>query len=105
MQFYEPSDGVIAVDNHNLQGYSKSSYMSQIAVVFQDGGILNGSILDNIRYGRTSDSEPETRLDLAIRTRRTKSARRPPSWRNAARSSTRSRTATTQLSASTRQST
>ncbi|RHY27224.1 hypothetical protein DYB32_006927, partial [Aphanomyces invadans] len=34
MQFYEPSDGVIAVDNHNLQGYSKSSYMSQIAVVF-----------------------------------------------------------------------
>ncbi|ETV86089.1 hypothetical protein, variant 2 [Aphanomyces astaci] len=50
MQFYEPSDGVIAVDDHNLHAYSKSSYMGQIAVVFQDGGILNGSILDNIRY-------------------------------------------------------
>ncbi|ETW07771.1 hypothetical protein, variant [Aphanomyces invadans] len=59
MQFYEPSDGVIAVDNHNLQGYSKSSYMSQIAVVFQDGGILNGSILDNIRFGNSNATDEE----------------------------------------------
>ncbi|RHY90779.1 hypothetical protein DYB35_012771, partial [Aphanomyces astaci] len=67
MQFYEPSDGVIAVDDHNLHAYSKSSYMGQIAVVFQDGGILNGSILDNIRFGNAlaTDDECKHAAELA----------------------------------------
>ncbi|RHZ13091.1 hypothetical protein DYB37_010543 [Aphanomyces astaci] len=33
----------------DVKMYSKASYMHQTAVVFQNGGILNGTILDNIR--------------------------------------------------------
>ncbi|KDO20110.1 hypothetical protein SPRG_14590 [Saprolegnia parasitica CBS 223.65] len=52
MQFYTPSEGTICVDGLSIASYSKASFSNQTAVVFQDGGILNGSILDNIAYGR-----------------------------------------------------
>ncbi|CAK4112223.1 unnamed protein product [Aphanomyces euteiches] len=59
MQFYDPTEGVIALDNNKLAEFSKSSFMSQIAVVFQDGGILNGSILENIRFGNINATDAE----------------------------------------------
>ncbi|OQR90406.1 ATP-binding Cassette (ABC) Superfamily [Achlya hypogyna] len=51
MQFYSPTAGTVCVDNVDTAGYSKASFSEQMAVVFQDGGILNGTILENIMYG------------------------------------------------------
>ncbi|KAF0685605.1 Aste57867_22534 [Aphanomyces stellatus] len=51
MQFNTITDGAIEIDGVDIKTYSKQSVMGQIAVVFQDGGILNGTVLDNIRYG------------------------------------------------------
>ncbi|KAF0691741.1 hypothetical protein As57867_017030, partial [Aphanomyces stellatus] len=67
MQFYEPTDGVISVDNNDLLKYSRSSYLAQTSVVFQDGGILNGTILDNIRLGneKATDAECMEAAELA----------------------------------------
>ncbi|KAF0752991.1 hypothetical protein AaE_005844 [Aphanomyces astaci] len=59
MQFNNITSGTIAIDNVDIQAYSKESVMAQIAVVFQDGGILNGSVLDNIRYGNENASTDE----------------------------------------------
>ncbi|EQC32777.1 hypothetical protein, variant [Saprolegnia diclina VS20] len=52
MQFYPISAGTLRLDSYDTQHYSKASLADQTAVVFQDGGVLNGSILDNIAYGR-----------------------------------------------------
>ena len=50
MQFYPISAGALRLDSYDTQHYSKASLADQTAVVFQDGGVLNGSILDNIAY-------------------------------------------------------
>ncbi|EQC37766.1 hypothetical protein SDRG_04793 [Saprolegnia diclina VS20] len=52
LQVYPLSAGSILWDASPIANYSQASLLSQVAVVFQDGGILNGTILDNIRYGR-----------------------------------------------------
>lgn len=66
MQFQEADGGCIRLDGHDILNFSKKSFMNQTAVVFQDGGILNGTIYDNIRYGNThasnADCEEAARL-------------------------------------------
>ncbi|KAG2517365.1 hypothetical protein JM16_007434 [Phytophthora kernoviae] len=59
MQFQDADGGCIRLDNHDIFNFSKKSFMDQTAVVFQDGGILNGSIYDNIRYGCISASNAD----------------------------------------------
>ncbi|OQR91283.1 ATP-binding Cassette (ABC) Superfamily [Thraustotheca clavata] len=59
MQFYQPSDGKIMMDGNDVQNHSKKSYMNQVAVVFQDGGILNGTILENIQFGNIGATKEE----------------------------------------------
>lgn len=66
MQFQEADGGCIRLDGHDIFNFSKKSFMDQTAVVFQDGGILNGTIYDNIRYGNggasNADCEEAARL-------------------------------------------
>ncbi|KDO35441.1 hypothetical protein SPRG_00289 [Saprolegnia parasitica CBS 223.65] len=59
MQFYAPSDGAITMDDADVAAHSKKSYMAQVAVVFQDGGILNGTILENIEFGNIGATKEE----------------------------------------------
>ncbi|CAK4072393.1 unnamed protein product [Aphanomyces euteiches] len=59
MQFNNITDGAIAIDGVDIKNYSKQSVMAQIAVVFQDGGILNGTVLDNIRFGNLHATDEE----------------------------------------------
>ncbi|CAI5711115.1 unnamed protein product [Hyaloperonospora brassicae] len=59
MQFQEADGGCIRLDGHDIFNFSKKSFMDQTAVVFQDGGILNGTIYDNIRYGNTNASNAD----------------------------------------------
>lgn len=66
MQFQEADGGCIRLDGHDIFNFSKKSFMDQMAVVFQDGGILNGTIYDNLRYGNVNatnaDCEEAARL-------------------------------------------
>ncbi|ETK90931.1 hypothetical protein F441_05550 [Phytophthora nicotianae CJ01A1] len=59
MQFQDADGGCIRLDGHDIFNFSKKSFMDQTAVVFQDGGILNGTIYDNIRYGNISASNAD----------------------------------------------
>lgn len=59
MQFQDADGGCIRLDGHDIFNFSKKSFMDQTAVVFQDGGILNGSIYDNIRYGNVNASNAD----------------------------------------------
>ena len=56
---YDPSDGRITVDGVDIRSVSLNSLRRQIAVVFQDPGLLYRSIADNIRLGKPQASQSE----------------------------------------------
>lgn len=47
-----PDSGIIAVDGHDVTDVTINSLRHNIAVVFQDAGLFNRSIAENIRIGR-----------------------------------------------------
>lgn len=49
---YEPDRGKILIDDVDISTVTRKSLRNSIATVFQDAGLLNRSIRDNIRIGR-----------------------------------------------------
>jgi glucan exporter ATP-binding protein len=49
---FDPKDGTIRVDGIDTRTITRTSLRDQIATVFQDAGMLNRTIEDNIRLGR-----------------------------------------------------
>jgi len=62
-----PDEGRISVDGHDIADVTLGSLRGNMAVVFQDAGLFNRSIAENIRIGRpeASDAEVETAARLA----------------------------------------
>jgi len=58
-RFYDPQDGRITIDGHDLREFTVASLRKQISIVLQDTFLFSGSIRDNIRYGRMDASEEE----------------------------------------------
>lgn len=58
---YEPQQGEILIDGTDITKVTRKSLRGSIATVFQDAGLLNRSISDNIRLGREDASEEEVR--------------------------------------------
>lgn len=51
-RFHDPQDGKILIDGQEIAAAMQDSLRAAIAVVPQDVGLLNRSVIDNIRYGR-----------------------------------------------------
>jgi ATP-binding cassette subfamily B protein len=49
---YDPSDGHISIDGHDIRAVTLDSLRQNIGVVFQDPGMFYRSILDNLRVGK-----------------------------------------------------
>ena len=49
---FEPDSGAIGIDGIDVAAMTRDSLRAQIATVFQDSGLLNRSIEENIRLGR-----------------------------------------------------
>ncbi len=58
---YDPQGGKILVDGTDISKVTRKSLRRYIATVFQDAGLLNRSISDNIRLGRENASEEDMR--------------------------------------------
>ena len=58
-RFRKPSQGRILVDGHDIAGVRLDSLRHSIAVVFQDAGLFNRSIAENIGVGRPGASRAE----------------------------------------------
>jgi ABC-type multidrug transport system fused ATPase/permease subunit len=54
-----PTAGRILIDGHDLATLQRRSYRSHLGVVLQDDVLLDGTIGDNIRYGRPRSSLTE----------------------------------------------
>ncbi len=66
-RFLRPTAGQIMVDGRDIAGVTLRSLRQAIAVVFQDAGLFNRSIGDNIRIGKpdATDAEVEHAARLA----------------------------------------
>ncbi|MHB0950746.1 MAG: glucan ABC transporter ATP-binding protein/ permease [Allorhizobium sp.] len=56
---HEPQAGKILIDGTDISTVTRKSLRHSIATVFQDAGLLNRSIIENIRLGREDASEEE----------------------------------------------
>jgi ATP-binding cassette subfamily B protein len=59
MRFYDPIDGVIKIDGHDIRGIKQSSLRRSIGVVLQDPMLFNDTIRANIAYGRPEAKDAE----------------------------------------------
>ncbi|WP_075075543.1 ABC transporter ATP-binding protein [Longilinea arvoryzae] len=59
MRFYDVNSGSIRVDGHDIRSLSRADLRKLFGMVLQDTWLYNGSILDNIRYGRTDATDEE----------------------------------------------
>lgn len=58
-RFYDPQQGSITVDGHDLRDVQLKSLHNQLGIVLQDTFLFAGTIRDNISYGRPDASEAE----------------------------------------------
>jgi len=56
-RFYDPVEGRITIDGHDLKQVTVDSWYRQVALVPQETILFGGTILDNIRYGNPEASE------------------------------------------------
>lgn len=52
MRFYDVNSGKILIDGHNIKNFKRSDLRSLFGMVLQDTWLFNGTIADNIRYGK-----------------------------------------------------
>ena len=58
-RFYDPQQGSITIDNYNIRYVTKKSLRNQISLVLQDTILLNGTIAENIGYGKLGATQTE----------------------------------------------
>jgi len=58
-RFYDPVEGSVEVDGHDLRSVKIGSLRRQMAVVLQDNFLFSASIKENIRYGRLDATDEE----------------------------------------------
>jgi len=66
-RFYDPNSGKIMIDGQDIQQVKRSSLRSHMGFVLQDSYLFQGTVRENIRYGRldASDTEVEEAARLA----------------------------------------
>ncbi len=58
-RFYDPHSGRVTVDGCDVKHVTQRSLRSQIGIVLQDTFLFNGTVRENILYGRPDASEEE----------------------------------------------
>jgi len=58
-RFHDPTAGCIRVDGVDLRSVTQASLRRQMGVVLQDPFLFNGSVMDNIRFGRLAATDAE----------------------------------------------
>ena len=59
MRFYDVNSGAILVDGHNIKEYTRGDLRCMFGMVLQDTWLYNGTIMENIRYGRSNATDQE----------------------------------------------
>ncbi|ENQ3105750.1 ATP-binding cassette, subfamily B [Bacillus sp. 491mf] len=59
MRFYDINSGAICIDGHDIKDFTREDLRSMFGMVLQDTWLFNGSIMENIRYGRLDATDEE----------------------------------------------
>ncbi len=59
MRFYDPTEGAVRLDGHDLREIKQGYLRQQIGVVLQDPLLFNDTVRSNIAYGRPLATMPE----------------------------------------------
>jgi ABC-type multidrug transport system fused ATPase/permease subunit len=60
-RFYDPTEGAVLVDGHDLRDVTQASLREQLGVVPQEGFLFSGTIRENIAFGRPDATLEEVR--------------------------------------------
>jgi len=58
-RFYDPSEGSVLIDGHDLRQVTLDSIRRQIGIVLQETNLFTGTIRDNIAYGKVDATDDE----------------------------------------------
>ncbi len=59
MRFYDVNEGAVLLDGYDVRQFTRSDLRSSFGMVLQDTWLYNGSIMENIRYGRLDATDEE----------------------------------------------
>ena len=59
MRFYDVNEGAIQIDGHDVKEFKRGDLRCLFAMVLQDTWLFNGTIMENIRYGRSNATDEE----------------------------------------------
>ena len=59
MRFYDVNTGEILIDGHNIQDFNRDDLRELFGMVLQETWLFNGTIMENIRYGRLDATDEE----------------------------------------------
>ncbi len=59
MRFYDVNEGAILIDGHNVKEFKRGDLRCMFGMVLQDTWLFNGTIMENIRYGRSNATDEE----------------------------------------------
>jgi ABC-type multidrug transport system fused ATPase/permease subunit len=58
-RFYDPTEGRVLLDGHDLRSVKAHSLRSQMGIVPQEGFLFSGTVRENIAFGRPSATDAE----------------------------------------------
>lgn len=59
MRFYDLNGGKISIDGNDITSFDRSELREAFGMVLQDTWLFNGTIMENIRYGRLDATDEE----------------------------------------------
>ena len=66
-RLYDPTEGRILLDGHDLREYDTDDLYSMFGIIFQDFGKYAETVKDNIKFGRIEGAENEEEIELAAK--------------------------------------
>jgi ATP-binding cassette subfamily B protein len=64
-RFYDPQQGRVLVDGHDLRGVQQRALRRQLGIVPQEGFLFSGSVRENVAFGRPEASLEEIEAAIA----------------------------------------
>ena len=58
-RFYDPNEGKVMIDGHDIKKVSLESLRSQMGIMLQDTFLFSTTIMENIRYGKLDATDEE----------------------------------------------
>jgi ABC-type multidrug transport system fused ATPase/permease subunit len=64
-RFYDPQQGTVRVDGHDLRSVQQRALRRQLGIVPQEGFLFSGSVRENVAFGRPEASDEEIEAAIA----------------------------------------